>query len=113
VDVLASVERTTEDRLHDFAMLINFFSAAFVKSSVARRVDVAVFVDRSPAAAFVTAVARIKSLLHVVCANATVLKLKASAIAAFVAELALKSSSRIMVHEGQFILGGTTVKEKF
>lgn len=103
MNVLAFMQRPAEQLRHDRAVLKFFFASAQVQSPVTGRVDVSVWIDRSPLAAFVRALSRTKFLCPNVTRVPTIFGSAKVALFDFPTKLALKCRCWFVTHVAQFI----------
>jgi hypothetical protein len=111
VHVFMFFERTFESLRHQYAMLVGFFTVSIMQPSISRRMQVAVFVNRSTTSTFPPAFLRAKFLLFVVARVSAVFSSAQVTFLDFAAQLALKRRWRFMVHVRQLHEWPTTVKE--
>jgi hypothetical protein len=111
VDIFSIVKRSSENLGHHKTMLKDFTATAQVDAAVSARVDVAVFVNRSPSASLVTAFTAAKSLLFVVARMLAVFGLAQLALASLSTKFTLKRRWELLVHKEQLQLFAFAVKE--
>lgn len=99
--VFAFTQWTSKHLCHYCAVLKFFFAAAKMQASISRRMNVSVFIYRTPSATFVSAFFGTKTLAFVVTGVPAIFGAAKSSFFCFAAKLTLKSRSWLLVHKEQ------------